>query len=78
MQSRKAHAKYDLYKLTTLTIGDVTYYGYYLVGTLQDDPDAKASHECTQKMFDEGYNTILPVWSDISCGVGFSGEPIHQ
>lgn len=52
MQSRKAHAKYDLYNLQYFTDGNgVTYYGYYSVPCI-NGPDLDSDRDCIYKVWE--------------------------
>lgn len=84
MQSRKAHAKYNLYEITTYTSGGVTYLGYYSVAA-NDGPDYDADTKATDKLWDEcaargvdiagKLNTQINIDGD--CAVAFIGYPMN-
>lgn len=84
MQSRKAHATYNLYEITTYTSGGVTYLGYYSVAA-NEGPDFDADAKATDKLWDECaargvqtsgvLNEVIPVNSDSS--VAFIGYPMN-
>lgn len=80
MQSRKAHALYDLYNVGDYTINGVEYYGFYFCPAI-DGPDLKNEIDCYGKIVNTDWFKYSPItfkttrFDDYGFDVCFTGVP---
>lgn len=83
MQSRKAHALYDLYNVGDYTINGVEYYGFYFCPAI-DGPDLKNEIECRGKIVNTDWFKYSPItfkttrFDDYGFDVCFTGVPKNE
>ena len=80
MQSRKAHALYDLYNVGDYTINGVEYYGFYFCPAI-DGPDLKNEIDCYGMIVNTDWFKYSPItfkttrFDDYGFDVCFTGVP---